>query len=435
MTIVYEFIKWIAVNILGEPFILVGLIVLLGLLLQNKSLNILASGTIKAMIGFLIIGAGAGIIVGSLLVFQPMWQEVFDLPSQNLGTFLGQDAFINKYGSAVTLSMALGFLINVLLAKFTKFKYIYLTGHMMFWTTVIFAGVMVNTTPDIAVWKLVLVLSIFMGIYWTVQPALVQPFLRKILDGDSIALGHTSASVAILGAIFGKLLGNKEKDSENIKLPEKLEFLRDSNVVTACTMGLLFLVGAVILSFKHTEGAEKLMALSGNVNFYVYAVKQSFIFAGGIAVLLLGVRMFIVEIVPAFNGIAERLVYGARPALDCPVVYPYAPNAVILGFLGSFAGAIFWLLVLGKIAGYVFVPTMIALFFHSATAGVFGNSTGGIRGALIAGFITATIVAVGQYIMVTFLISNTIPDTAMWAADSDMLLLAPIIKLITKLIS
>ena len=435
MTIVYEFIKWIAVNILGEPFILVGLIVLLGLLLQNKSLNILASGTIKAMIGFLIIGAGTGIIVGSLLVFQPMWQEVFDLPSQNLGTFLGQDAFINKYGSAVTLSMALGFLINVLLAKFTKFKYIYLTGHMMFWTTVIFAGVMVNTTPDIAVWKLVLVLSIFMGIYWTVQPALVQPFLRKILDGDSIALGHTSASVAILGAIFGKLLGNKEKDSENIKLPEKLEFLRDSNVVTACTMGLLFLVGAVILSFKHTEGAEKLMALSGNVNFYVYAVKQSFIFAGGIAVLLLGVRMFIVEIVPAFNGIAERLVYGARPALDCPVVYPYAPNAVILGFLGSFAGAIFWLLVLGKIAGYVFVPTMIALFFHSATAGVFGNSTGGIRGALIAGFITATIVAVGQYIMVTFLISNTIPDTAMWAADSDMLLLAPIIKLITKLIS
>ena len=65
MTLIYEFIKWMAVNILGEPFILVGLIVLLGLLLQNKSLNVLASGTIKAMIGFLIIGAGAGIIAMS----------------------------------------------------------------------------------------------------------------------------------------------------------------------------------------------------------------------------------------------------------------------------------------------------------------------------------------------------------------------------------
>ena len=151
--------------------------------------------------------------------------------------------------------------------------------------------------------------------------------------------------------------------------------------------------------------------------------------------VLLGVRMFIVEIVPAFNGIAERLVKGARPALDCPVVYPYAPNAVILGFLGSFVGAIFWLLVLGKIAGYIFVPTMMALFFHSATAGVFGNSTGGIRGALIAGFITATVIAVGQYVMVTFLISRTIPDTAMWAADSDMLILGPVIKLKTRLIN
>ena len=254
------------------------------------------------------------------------------------------------------------------------------------------------------------------------------------MDGDNIALGHTSASVAILGAIFGKLLGNKEKDSEHIKLPEKLEFLRDSNVVTACTMGLLFLVGAIILSFKHTEGANKLIEQAGNVNFYVYAVKQSFIFAGGIAVVLLGVRMFIGEIVPAFNGIAEKLVKGARPALDCPVVFPYAPNAVILGFLGSFIGAVFWLLVLGKIAGYIFVPTMIVLFFHSATAGVFGNSTGGIRGALIAGFITATVVAIGQYVMVTFLITNTIPDTAMWAADSDMFILGPIIKLIAQLI-
>ena len=65
MTLMYEFIKWMAVNILGEPFILVGIIVLLGLLLQNKSLNVLASGTIKAMIGFLIIGAGAGIIAMS----------------------------------------------------------------------------------------------------------------------------------------------------------------------------------------------------------------------------------------------------------------------------------------------------------------------------------------------------------------------------------
>lgn len=428
-------LAWITTNIFGEAYILVGIIVLLGLILQRKPINILVSGTIKAIIGFLIIGAGASVIVSALLIFQPMWQEVFNLPQQDLGSFIGQDSFINKYGSIVTISMAGGFLINILLAKFTRFKYIYLTGHMMFWTTLIFAGIMVNTSPDIEGWKLILVLSIFMGIYWTLQPAVIQPFLRKIMDGDHIALGHTSASVALISALLGKILGDKKKDSEHIKLPEKLEFLRDSNIVTACTMGMLFLIGAVILSFKNTEGAKNLIDQAGSVSFYIYAVKQSFIFAGGITVVLLGVRMFIGEIVPAFNGIAEKLVKGARPALDCPVVFPYAPNAVILGFLGSFIGVIFWLLVLGNLAGYIFVPTMIVLFFHSATAGVFGNSTGGIRGAIIGGFITSTVVALGQYLTVTFLITNTIPDTTMWAADSDMFILAPIIKLITLLVS
>jgi ascorbate PTS system EIIC component len=304
---------------------------------------------------------------------------------------------------------------------------------MMFWTTSIFAGVIVSTVGDVSFGKLVIFLAIFMGLYWTFQPAVVQPFMRKITGNDNIALGHTSASVALLAALAGKVLGNKENDSEKIKLPKGLEFLRDSNVITALTMGILFLVGAIILSTKDTEGAKALITQAGDQNFIIYSIVQSFTFAGGIAIVLLGVRMFIGEMVPAFNGIATRLVPGAKPALDAPIVFPYAPNAVILGFLGAFAGALIWLVVLGNTVSYVFVPTMIVLFFHGATAGVFGNVTGGVRGALIGGFITSTVVAWGQYFMVKMLISKTIPDTAMWAADSDMFILGPIIKFLAQL--
>jgi len=320
------------------------------------------------------------------------------------------------------------------LARFTKFKYIYLTGHMMFWTTMVFAGVVVDTKTDIPFWGFVIFLSIIMGIYWTFQPAIVQPFMRKVTGNDNIALGHTSAFAAVLAALLGKWLGNKENDSEKIKMPKGLEFLRDSNVITALTMGLLFCVGAVILLIKGGAGAEDIIANSGDQNFIIYSIIQSFTFAAGIAVVLLGVKMFIGEMVPAFNGIATKLVPGAKPALDCPVVFPYAPNAVILGFVGAFAGALIWLVVLGYSVAYVFVPTMIVLFFHGATAGVFGNSTGGVRGALIGGFITATIVSWGQYIMVTFLIGSTIPDTAMWAADTDMFILSPFIKFLAQIL-
>jgi len=428
-----EIIQWIATNIFGVPAILLGLIVLLGLLLQKKSTSQVITGTFKAMIGFLIISAGSSIITGALTVFEPMWAEVFGLESNTFSNYMGQEAFTTKYGAAVTLAMFIGFLINVLLARFTKFKYIYLTGHMMFWTTMVFAGVVVDTKTDIPFWGFVIFLSIIMGIYWTFQPAIVQPFMRKVTGNDNIALGHTSAFAAVLAALLGKWLGNKENDSEKIKMPKGLEFLRDSNVITALTMGLLFCVGAVILLIKGGTGAEKIIANSGDQNFIIYSIIQSFTFAAGIAVVLLGVKMFIGEMVPAFNGIATKLVPGAKPALDCPVVFPYAPNAVILGFLGAFAGALIWLVVLGYSVAYVFVPTMIVLFFHGATAGVFGNSTGGVRGALIGGFITATIVSWGQYIMVTFLIGSTIPDTAMWAADTDMFILSAFIKFLAQL--
>ncbi|NGP58458.1 PTS ascorbate transporter subunit IIC [Paenibacillus thiaminolyticus] len=429
-----EALFWISTNIFGTPAILLGFIVLAGLLLQKKSTTQVISGTVKAVIGFLIINAGASVIVGALNVFEPMWKEVFGLEAQSLGQFLGQESFNAQFGSAVTLAMLVGFLINVLLARFTRLKYIYLTGHMMFWTATIFAGIVVHTAGEVSQLKLVLFLAVILGLYWTIQPALTQPFMRKITGNDNIALGHTSASVALLGALFGKWFGNAKNDSEKIKVPKGLEFLRDSNVITAVSMGALFLVGAIVIVMKGTPGAQELVAQAGQQNFIIYAIIQSLTFAGGIAIVLMGVRMFIGELVPAFNGIATRLVPGAKPALDAPIVFPYAPNAVILGFIGAFAGALIWLIVLGSTVSYIFVPTMIVLFFHGATAGVFGNVTGGVRGALIAGFLTATVVAWGQFFMVRYLISSTVPDTAMWAADSDMFILGPIIRFLAQLL-
>lgn len=427
-------VNWIVTNIFGNPAFFLGIIVMVGLLLQRKTFSQIVQGTIKAIIGFLIINFGAGAIVNALLIFEPMWAEIFGLQGQTLGVFKGQEAFMAEFGMVVTLSMTIGFLVNVLIARITKFKYIYLTGHMMFWTSMIFTGVAIHAAPNANTIALTAFISILLGIYWTFQPALCQIYLRKIIGNDSFALGHTSGSVAFLAAFFGKFVGNKEKSTEDLKISDKWAFLRDSNIVTGITMALLFIIGAILLYIRNTEGANALIASTGDTNFTIESIINSLRFAGGIAIVLFGVRMFIGEMVPAFKGIATKIVPGAVPALDCPVVYPYAPNAVIVGFLGAFAASLVWLVVLGQAIGYVFVPTMIVLFFHSGTAGVFGNSTGGVRGAFFGGVITATIVAWGQALMVLRLIGSTVPDVAMWAADSDMFLIAPLINLIAYLI-
>src|SRR5699024_5314515 len=134
----------------------------------------------KAIIGFLIITLGADIISNALSVFEPLWAEVFNLESESFSGYMGQEEFNGRFGSAVALAMAIGFLINVIMARFTRFKYIYLTGHMMFWTTTIIAGVLVQVNENISFWPLVIFLSVVIGLFFTLHLAFVLPYIRKV---------------------------------------------------------------------------------------------------------------------------------------------------------------------------------------------------------------------------------------------------------------
>lgn len=422
--------EWMANNLFGVPAFLIGLIVALGLIFKKESVSKIISGTLKSIMGFLIIDIGSGAISGGLTIFQSLWSEVFGLSAGTMPTnYIGFDNFNGKFGSYIAIIMFFGFLVNVLLARFTKFKYIYLTGHMMFWTIAIFVGIIIDVNPNANMKIVVPVLSVIMGFYWTFQPALTQKYVVKATNNKNVALGHTVGVGGWLSGLLGNLVRGKEyKSAEDIEIPDKLSFLRDSNVITALTMGLLFIVGAVVLMFKNTEGAATILASSGNQNFIIYSIIQAIRFAAGIAVVLYGVRLFIGELVPAFKGFSDKVVPGAIPAIDAPFLYNYAPNSVIFGFLGAFVGGLIWMVVLGNTVGYVFVPTMIVLFFHGAAAGVLGNTTGGWKGAILGGFIIGTIVAIGQWICVMYLLPTTIPDTASWAADTDMFILGPVIR-------
>ncbi len=87
---------------------------------------------------------------------------------------------------------------------------------------------------------------------------------------------------------------------------------------------------------------------------WVWAILVGLRFAGGIAILLFGVRMFLGEIVPAFKGFSDRVIPGTRPALDAPTVFPVAPTAVMVGFVASTA---VFLVCLGVFAGAAGSPS------------------------------------------------------------------------------
>ena len=64
-------------DVLSQPAVLIAAISLIGLLLQKKPANEIVKGTTKSFLGFIVISAGAGILVGSLEPFERCFKPPF----------------------------------------------------------------------------------------------------------------------------------------------------------------------------------------------------------------------------------------------------------------------------------------------------------------------------------------------------------------------
>ena len=429
MDVLVSIASFIADNIFSQPALLVGLIAMVGLIVQRKGFSDVLVGTLKTAVGFLIMAKGADIVVEALLALTPILQGAFGMEVSLLEVFggAGLGTLMANYGSAAALIMTFGFLFHVLLARFTKFKYIYLTGHLMFWISLVLVAVQLEINPNTSITTMVVAGSIIAGVYWTIQPAFTQGLMRVVTGGDELALGHTSASGVWLAGKLGKFVGSPENSTEDLELPAWLGFFRDVTVATAVVIALVVVIAALF------AGPAIVQPLAGGLNYIIFSAMQGLTFAVGIAVLLLGVRMVLGEIVPAFRGIAMKIVPGAKPALDCPITFDYAPTAVLFGFLACFVVFMICMVVFGAIGWTVIVPPMIMLFFVGGTAGVFGNATGGVRGAILGGVIIGLFLAFGQAITMPML-SNTAPELAQ-LADPDWYIIIWIFKPIFSLLS
>lgn len=383
-------------DILGTPSILVGLFALIGLLLQRKSSADVVSGTLKTVMGFIIIGAGAAVLIGALDIFSKMFDHAFNVQ----GVIPNNEAIVaaaqSDFGTSTALIMVFGMVVNVLLARFTPFKYIFLTGHHTLFMACLLAVTL--SVGGLNGFPLILVGSILLGVCMVMFPALLQPYVRKITGSDDFAIGHFGTIGYFVSATVGKWFGNKEKTTEQIKVPKSLGFLRDTSVAVSLTMTIFFVIVALFAGQNYIE-----RELSGGSNFIVFSFIQAITFAAGVYIILAGVRMLIAEIVPAFKGIADKVAPDTKPALDCPTIFPFAPNAVIIGFLFSFLAGLLSMFLLPVLGLKVIVPGLVPHFFTGAAAGVFGNATGGRRGAMLGSFANGLIISFLPAILLVFL--------------------------------
>ena len=374
------------VDILKVPSVLVGVIALIGLIAQKKPAADVIKGTIKTILGFIVLSGGAAVLLGSLNPLGEIFQEAFHVQGVVPNNEAIVSAALGQYGTATALIMAFGMVANIAIARFTRLKFIFLTGHHTFYMACMIAVILV--VAGFSGTLLVLVGSLTLGLVMAFFPYIAQPFMRDITGSDEVGFGHFGTVGYVLAGSVGRALRPmKSRSTEEMNLPKNLSFLRDSSVSIALTMMVIYLVLVIAAGQEFVQGK-----FANGQNFLVWAVIQAITFAAGVFIILQGVRLILAEIVPAFTGFSQKLVPNARPALDCPIVFPYAPNAVLIGFLASFVGGLIGLFILGKLNWVLILPGVVPHFFCGATAGVFGNAAGGRLGAIIGAFLHGVLI-------------------------------------------
>lgn len=423
-------LDFLAKEVLGVPAYLVGIMTAIGLIASRRRVGEILGGTLKATLGFIILGIGAGAVIGAL---DPLGALITGATGAT-GVVPTNEAIVAivtanpGYASDIAYAMFFGVLAALVLARLTNLRYVFLTGHhMLFMATVLVVVLLTANSGDL----LAVVVGAFgLATMMVIMPAFAQPWMRRVTGGDPVAMGHFGSlgyiSAGVTGQVTARLWG-KGRSTEELNIPESIRFLRDPMVGTAVAMIIIYLVLAV--AFAASVGLSAAVTAVGGSEvggWGGYLAKQfnnALVFGGGVAVILLGVRTILGEIVPAFAGIAERIIPGALPALDCPVSFPYAPNAVIVGFLFSVVGGLVGLAALAYIgqpllALSLVIPGMIPHFFTGGTAGVFGNATGGAKGAIAGGFVNGILITILAAFLLTVM-GNLGPLAGTTFGDTD----------------
>lgn len=359
----------------------------------------------KAVVGVMLLKQGSTLLQAAYRPIMNILREAFNITGVVTENYAGMAAINNNLAESalrlIPVVMLIGFLINLVFARFTPLKYVFLSGHTMLAFSTLVVWIFhwfFNVDGTI----LVIAASLFCGIYWTVMPAWVHRFAKPFV-GNDFTLGHISGTSAVFSTWIGKLLGrynkttnphiyNEDEDAVNFKGFGTI--FNDSTVVTCLLMTIVLAGIALIAGKEYIIQQQELAGIT--MNWVVYTLELGASFTVGIVVLLTGVRMMIAELVPAFKGISDKLIPNSVPGLDMPVFFPLAPMSSVLGFIGAFIGEFVGFGILLAVGSPILmIPGIIATFFDGGIAGVFGYKYGGKKAALISGIVVGLIQILG----------------------------------------
>lgn len=413
LTSIWEFF---ANNILKNAPHMIGFIVLLGYLLKGEKWYTTLGGTLKAIIGMLILNVGSGGLVSNFRPILVGLKDRFNLDATVIDPYFGQnavtDGVMEVFGKAfdsVMILLLIAFIVNILLVRFNKYtkcRTLFTTGHVQvqqastaYWL-IMFAmpALLKNDT------LMLVVMAVVLGAYWAVGSNLTVKPMQELTDGAGFAIAHQQMFGIRLGywaadKFFGKD-GGKKKDKEikkvgDMELPGFFQIFNENMVCTAILMTVFF---GIIMSIIGKDFFISAGNLKETDSFLVFVFDKCLNFAVYLAILQLGVRTFVSELTVSFQGISEKLLPSSIPGVDCAVCYGFGDaNAVTFGFLAGLAGQLVAIVALILMKSPVLIICgFVPVFFDNATIGLVANEKGGLKACLVIPFISGLIQVFGS---------------------------------------
>lgn len=413
LTSIWEFF---ANNILKNAPHMIGFIVLLGYLLKGEKWYTTLGGTLKAIIGMLILNVGSGGLVSNFRPILVGLKDRFNLDATVIDPYFGQnavtDGVMEVFGKAfdsVMILLLIAFIVNILLVRFNKYtkcRTLFTTGHVQvqqastaYWL-IMFAmpALLKNDT------LMLVVMAVVLGAYWAVGSNLTVKPMQELTDGAGFAIAHQQMFGIRLGywaadKFFGKD-GGKKKDKEikkvgEMELPGFFQIFNENMVCTAILMTVFFGIIMSIIGKDFFIGAGNLKETD---SFLMFVFDKCLNFAVYLAILQLGVRTFVSELTVSFQGISEKLLPSSIPGVDCAVCYGFGDaNAVTFGFLAGLAGQLVAIVALILMKSPVLIICgFVPVFFDNATIGLVANEKGGLKACLVIPFISGLIQVFGS---------------------------------------
>ena len=408
--------EFFANNILKNAPHMIGFIVLLGYLLKGEKWYTTLGGTLKAIIGMLILNVGSGGLVSNFRPILVGLKDRFNLDATVIDPYFGQnavtDGVMEVFGKAfdsVMILLLIAFIVNILLVRFNKYtkcRTLFTTGHVQvqqastaYWL-IMFAmpALLKNDT------LMLVVMAVVLGAYWAVGSNLTVKPMQELTDGAGFAIAHQQMFGIRLGywaadKFFGKD-GGKKKDKEikkvgDMELPGFFQIFNENMVCTAILMTVFFGIIMSIIGKDFFIGAGNLKETD---SFLMFVFDKCLNFAVYLAILQLGVRTFVSELTVSFQGISEKLLPSSIPGVDCAVCYGFGDaNAVTFGFLAGLAGQLVAIVALILMKSPVLIICgFVPVFFDNATIGLVANEKGGLKACLVLPFISGLIQVFGS---------------------------------------